>query len=61
MNDTTPTQPVPAPHRGGNPDDCYVLVPAAGRPGGFVALFADGSYTSWIPGDADPAALGWAA
>ena len=61
MNDRTPTQPMQTPHRGEEPDESYVLVPAPDQPGGVVALFADGSFTAWIPGDADPAALDWAA
>jgi hypothetical protein len=32
-----------------DPEDSYVLLPDLGRHGGFVALFADGSYSRWVP------------
>lgn len=39
----------PAVHELAEPEELFVLLPVVGEPEARVALFADGSYTRWLP------------
>ncbi|UJQ86826.1 hypothetical protein PQE16_gp36 [Arthrobacter phage Reedo] len=52
---STGTLPVvPGPDRLAETQGTFILLPVIGEPDQYLAVFDDGSYTRWIPGQISP-------
>jgi hypothetical protein len=55
----TPLGGVEPEDREGEGTDTYLLLPILGSEGEYLAVFADGSYTRWMPDDAAITPVAW--